>query len=129
MARMISLPPDAWAREWLPTLLTQTASPGVVDELSAILAEFHPAGQRALLRSGWTEHDVRDFLPQIAVPTLLLYGDRDVRSPAAVAEAMHAQIPGSRLVFMSGVGHMGHLEPDRFNAEVRSFLRTAGGSS
>jgi pimeloyl-ACP methyl ester carboxylesterase len=129
MARMIELAPDAWAREWLPTLLTPAASPDVVDELSAILSEFHPAGQRALLRSGWTEHDARDVLPHIKVPTLLLYGDRDVRSPAAVAEAMHAQIPGSRLVFMPEVGHMGHLErPELFNAAVRGFLRTVGGS-
>jgi pimeloyl-ACP methyl ester carboxylesterase len=129
MARLIELPPDAWAREWLPTLLTPAASPEVVDELSGILREFHPAGQRALLRSGWTEHDARDVLPHLAVPTLLLYGDRDVRSPVAVAEAMHAQIPGSRLVFMPGVGHMGHLEqPARFNAEVRGFLRTVGGT-
>jgi len=130
MARMIELPPDAWAREWLPTLLTPTAPPDVVDELSAILSEFHPSAQRAMLRSGWTEHDVRDVLPRIRVPTLLLYGDRDVRSPAAVAEAMHAQIPGSRLVFIRGAGHMGHLEaPDAFNAEVRGFLRTVEGST
>ncbi|HEX6139161.1 MAG TPA: alpha/beta fold hydrolase [Candidatus Limnocylindria bacterium] len=62
---------------------------------------------------------------RIAVPTLLLYGERDVRATATVAEAMHAQIPGSQLVFMPGAGHMGHLEsPDLFNAEVRSFLRT-----
>jgi hypothetical protein len=34
----------------------------------------------------------RDVLRQITVPTLLLDGDRDVRSPAAVAGSMHAQI-------------------------------------
>jgi pimeloyl-ACP methyl ester carboxylesterase len=130
MARMIDLPADAWAREWLPTLLTPAARADVVEELSGILAEFHPSGQRALLQSGWTEHDVRDVLPQIKVPTLLLYGEHDIRSPAAVAEAMHAQIPGSRLAFIPGVGHMGHLEmPDRFNAEVRGFLGTALGSN
>lgn len=130
MTRMIDLPPGAWAREWLPTLLSPAASSDVVDELSGLLSEFHPAGQRALLGSGWAEHDARDVLPRITVPTLLLYGERDVRAPAPVAEAMQAQIPGSRLVFMPGVGHMGHLEsPDRFNAEVRGFLRTVGGST
>jgi len=129
MARMVDLPPDAWALEWIPTLLTPGAPPDVVDELSGILREFHPTGQRALLRSGWTEHDVRDVLPRIKVPTLLLYGERDVRSPAAVAEAMHAQIRGSRLEFIPEAGHMGHLEmPERFNAEVRGFLRTVGTS-
>jgi pimeloyl-ACP methyl ester carboxylesterase len=46
MARMIELPPEAWAREWLPTLLTDSAPAEVVDALVAILSDFHPAGQR-----------------------------------------------------------------------------------
>jgi pimeloyl-ACP methyl ester carboxylesterase len=128
MSRMIELPADAWAREWLPTLLTPGVPPEVVDELTKILIEFHPAGQRSLLSAGWAEHDVRDVLPRMSVPTLLLYGEQDVRSPAAVAEAMHTQIAGSRLVFMPGVGHMGNLEsPELFNAEVRDFLRSLDG--
>ena len=130
MTRMIDLPPDAWARDWLPTLLTPAASADVVDELSGILAEFHPAGQRTMLQSRWAEHDVREVLPRIAVPTLLLYGEHDVRAPAAVAEAMHTQIPGSEIVYIPEVGHMGHIErPDAFNAEVRRFLRTVEGST
>lgn len=115
MLQMIESPPDQWAREWIPTLLTSAASAELVDEVTTILADFHPAGQRALLRSGFAEHDLRNLLPQIAVPTLLLYGESDVRSPKNVAEDMHAAIPGSQLVFMPGVGHLGDVEaPDRF---------------
>jgi len=59
------------------------------------------------------------------VPTLLLYGDKDVRSPLEVAREMQAEIPGSRLVVMEGVGHEADMEaPDRFNAEVRRFFRS-----
>jgi pimeloyl-ACP methyl ester carboxylesterase len=48
-----------------------------------------------------------------------------VRSPLTVAEEMHARIPGSRLVVMPGVGHMADMEaPDRFNLEVRTFLKS-----
>jgi pimeloyl-ACP methyl ester carboxylesterase len=69
------------------------------------------------------EADLRDVLPLIDVPTLLLYGDQDVRAPRAVAEALLASIPGSRLVVMPGVGHASSVEaPDRFCAEVRTFL-------
>jgi len=125
MLKRIEMSPDQWAREWMPTLLTEAASPGVLDELTSILAGFHPEGQRALLRAGWAEHDARDILPQIKVPTLLLYGDKDVRSPLEVAREMHAKIPGSTLVVMEGVGHEADMEaPDRFNAEVRRFLRS-----
>ena len=125
MLRMIGLARSEWVREWIPTLLTEAASTEVVDELTAILSDFHPEGQRALLRSGFAEHDLREVLPRVSVPTLLLYGDQDVRSPRSVAEEMHRRIPDSRLVFMPGVGHMADLEaPVRFNSEVRRFLRS-----
>jgi pimeloyl-ACP methyl ester carboxylesterase len=94
---------------------------------------IHPAGLRAMARS-LAEADLRDVLPDITVPTLLLYGDADQRSSLAVAEELHRGIPASRLVVMAGVGHMSSIEaPVRFNSEVRSFLRSAdrrvGGSA
>jgi pimeloyl-ACP methyl ester carboxylesterase len=125
MLRTIELPPDGFAREFLPTLLTESAPAPLTEEVRAILSDFHPDGQRALLRAGFAEHDVRDVLPGISVPTLLLYGDKDVRSPMKVADKMRASIPGSRLVVIPGVGHMPDMEaPERFNAEVRSFLKS-----
>jgi pimeloyl-ACP methyl ester carboxylesterase len=122
--RLTDLPPERWAREWIPTLLTESAPAELVDEVVTILSEFHPAGQRALLQA-FADQDLRDVLPRIDVPTLLLYGDQDVRSPLHVAEALHAQIPGSRLVIIPGVGHLSDMEaPERFNGEVHSFLRS-----
>jgi pimeloyl-ACP methyl ester carboxylesterase len=125
MLRRIELPPDEFAREFLPSLLADSATPELIEEVRAILSDFHPAGQRALLRAGFAEHDARDVLALIDVPTLLLYGDNDVRSPLSVAEEMHARIAGSRLVVIPGVGHMADMEaPDRFNVEVRTFLKS-----
>ena len=121
---MIELPPDAWAEQWLPTLLTAGAPPEARAELKAILAEFHPEGQRRLLvNSGFAEHDVRDVLREIAAPTLLLYGEMDVRSPREVADQLKASIPGAELAFIPGAGHMASIEaPAAFNSEVRRFL-------
>lgn len=69
------------------------------------------------------EADLRDVLPRIDVPTLLLYGELDQRSPLEIAYAMHAAIPGSELTVLPGVGHMSNLEaPAVFNAAVRDFL-------
>jgi pimeloyl-ACP methyl ester carboxylesterase len=57
------------------------------------------------------------------VPTLLVYGELDARSPLPVARELHARIPGSQLVVLPGVGHLACAErPDLFNAAVRSFL-------
>lgn len=72
------------------------------------------------------EADLRDVLPRIDVPTLLLYGQVDRRSPLSVAEGLRAGIPASTLVVLPGVGYLANLEaPERFNTEVRSFLRRA----
>ncbi len=87
------------------------------------MKDFHPAGMRVMLQA-FAEADLRDVLPQIKVPTLLIYGDADQRSPLNIAKELHAEIPTSSLVVMKGVGHVVHKEsPEHFNAEVRSFLK------
>ncbi|WP_370575570.1 alpha/beta fold hydrolase, partial [Methanomethylovorans sp.] len=83
----------------------------------------HPAGMRAMLFA-FAEADLRNMLSTIEVPTLLLYGEADQRSPLNVAENLHARIPISKLVIIPDVGHeISHEAPEIFNAEVRSFLR------
>ena len=115
-------PPEEVARDFLPGLLTESAPEAMVEEVLAVMADFHPAGLRSMAHA-FAEADLRDMLPSIAVPTLLLYGDADVRSPLFVAAALHEQIPGSKLVVMDGVPHLSNVEaPERFNAEVRAFL-------
>ena len=73
-----------------------------IDEFAASLLEFHPAGFSAMALA--CTADLRDVLPQVQVPVLLLYGDEDVRSPLSVGEALHAAIPSSELVVMPGGG-------------------------
>jgi pimeloyl-ACP methyl ester carboxylesterase len=56
-----------------------------------------------------------------------MYGDAEVRSPLDSAEDLHANIPGSRLAVEPGGAHLCDMEAsERFNAEVRAFLRAAG---
>jgi len=122
--RESEMPREHLVSTWVPTFFSESVPPEVVEEVTAIVSEFHPAGIRIGLRA-FAEADLRDVLPRIKVPTLLLYGDKDVRSPLHIAEALHARIPGSRLVVMAGVGHVSDMEaPERFNAEVRGFLRS-----
>ena len=120
--RDAELPQEQVARAFLQGLVTGTAPQQLRDDLVAMMSEFHPAGLRAMAHA-FAEADLRDVLPDIDVPTLLLYGDADQRSPLAVAEDLYASIPGSTLVVIPGVGHQSNIEAaERFNAEVRSFL-------
>jgi len=123
--RLAGLPPQQLVDELLPTLFTDAAPRERVAEFAATMTEFHPAGLRANARA-FAAADLRDVLPRIAVPTLLLYGDRDRRASPDVGRELHARIPGSRLVIMDGVGHVSNVEgAERFDAEVRAFLRAA----
>lgn len=120
--READLPPEQFVPGWIPGLLTTSAPPGAADELIAMMSDFHPAGYRTMVL-GSAEVDLRDVLPQIRVPTLLLWGDADKRSPVSIAEQFHAAIPSARFVLLPGVGHQANMDaPDPFNAEVRDFL-------
>jgi pimeloyl-ACP methyl ester carboxylesterase len=96
-----------------------------VDAFRAAVEAVHPAGFRAMASA--SAEDLRDVAPTIDVPTLLIYGDNDERAPMHVARQLHATIAASRLVMLSGAGHVCNVElPERFNDEVRQFLAEVG---
>jgi pimeloyl-ACP methyl ester carboxylesterase len=67
--------------------------------------------------------DVREGLPTIAVPTMVIVGDRDRLTPMPAAEAMAKSIPGSQLEVLVNAGHTPMLEQhDRFNELLLRFL-------
>jgi pimeloyl-ACP methyl ester carboxylesterase len=125
--QMSDLPAERFVRDVVPTMFSDGAVPEVVERFAGSMAEFHPVGLRAMSRS-FAEADVRDVLPRIEVPVLLVYGDKDVRAPLPVADALHAAIPHSKLVVLDGAGHIANVEAaERFNAELRAFLRSVQG--
>ena len=122
--RNSELPPAEWALDLISTLLPEGSDPTLADEIGRMLDDFHPAATRTSLQA-FADADLRDTLPEVNVPTLLLYGERDARSPRAVWEPIHAGITHSKLVVIPGVGHMVDMQaPDRCNTEIRTFLRT-----
>jgi pimeloyl-ACP methyl ester carboxylesterase len=63
-----------------------------------------------------------DWLPRIAVPTLVLVGAED-RHFLAAADYMAAKIPGAQKVVIPGAGHAANLDqPELFNRAVADFL-------
>jgi pimeloyl-ACP methyl ester carboxylesterase len=91
-------------------------------ELAAAMSEMHPSGTRTMAHA-LAEADLRDVLPHVEVPTLLIYGDADERSSLHVAKELHDAIPGSTLTVMPGLGHECYLESAAaFEREVRTFL-------
>ena len=121
------LPPEEFAATLLPSMFSAAAPADRVEEFAAgVVRAFRPAGFRTMAAAS-AEADLRDVLPQVGVPTVVLHAAHDVRSPRYVAEALHAGIPNSRLVELSGAGHVSCVEAaEQFTAEVRTFLRRFG---
>ncbi len=116
--------PDRFLPQSIPGLFSDLTPPDRAEELATIMAEARPVGTRVMAHA-LAEADLRDVLPKIQVPTLLLCGEADRRSPLRVAHALHAAIPTSRMIVLPGLGHESYLEsPQQFNAEVRAFLQT-----
>ena len=69
------------------------------------------------------EYDIRERLPEIACPTLIVWGDGDRLIPVRDADVFAELIPGSRKVIFEDTGHMAMLErPAAFNALLADFL-------
>ena len=118
-------PPVEWMDGYLPTFFTTDAPAEAVDLVRTMMHDVRPSGLLSML-TAFAEADLRAVLPRITVPTLLLYGELDVRSPLPVAQALHSRLPASELVLLPGVGHAVNLAaPEAFDAEVRRFLGLA----
>jgi pimeloyl-ACP methyl ester carboxylesterase len=113
--------PDDFVAALLPTMFSEGTEPATVAAFDAALRAFHPVGFRAMSRA--SAEDLRDALPGLLQPTLLVYGDLDVRAPLPVARHLESEISQARLVVLPGAGHVCSLEaPEAFNAAVRDFL-------
>ena len=84
---------------------------------------IRPASVRAAGHTG-AETDLRPVLPTVDVPTLVLHGEADARSPVANAEMLHAGIPASQLVVLPELGHACVVEdPTACATAIRRFVR------
>ncbi len=81
--------------------------------LATIRAVVGPDGQRL---------SAKEILPQISVPTLVVWGGRDRMIPKSHAVEAVELIPDARLEVFERGGHFPHLdEPERFAALIREF--------
>ena len=104
-----------------PRLFAADPPEDVTELLGAVAADIRRESLRVAL-AAMAEADLRDVLPTIAVPTLLVWGELDARSPLSIAHSFARAIPHAKLVVIPGAGHMSNLErPDEFNAAVRDF--------
>jgi pimeloyl-ACP methyl ester carboxylesterase len=98
--------PDRIEPELVYEVASGAGKPGFLDALNAI-----------------TKYDFADRLPDVSVPTLIVWGRNDMIVPVSGAYEYERLIPNTRLEIFEDTGHVPMLErPARFNQLVEEFL-------
>ena len=67
--------------------------------------------------------DLREILPNISCPTLLIWGDKDTATPIEDAKTIESLIPDAGLCVLEGTGHYSFIEkPYQAHAILQSFI-------
>lgn len=68
--------------------------------------------------------DLRDILPNISCPSLLIWGENDTATPLSDAKIIESLIPDAGLCVIKGTGHYSFCEkPYEAHAILRSFIK------
>lgn len=94
------------------------ARPDLLERVQRIISRQTPETVEADLAAMRDRPDSTGILPEIAIPTLVVVGERDVLTPPADSEAMAAAIAGARLVTIPGAGHLTPMERPKAVAEA-----------
>lgn len=122
--RLSEAAPEEFVRALTPSMFSDSVPEDARGAFAGAVRRFSASGFRTMSLAS-AEADLRDVLPNVRVPTLLVYGDRDVRAPLAIAEALRAGIAGSELVVLPGVGHVSSVEaPNEVSRVLHGFLRS-----
>ena len=106
LLRLVAAHPERLPAALAAEQMRGAGTPGFFDALASILG-----------------YDMRERLPEIACPTLVVWGDRDRLISVRDADTFEQLIPNARKVVFPDTGHVAMLErPAQFNALLEDFL-------
>jgi pimeloyl-ACP methyl ester carboxylesterase len=92
------------------------------DMLYELTGGQRPSGSLDAL-DALSEHQIRDQLGSIAVPTLVIHGRNDILIPCSDGQQLAAMIGAAELEIFEDTGHLPMIErPTRFNDAVLDFI-------
>jgi len=121
--RILRRGPDKGVREWFAPKAKKRNIDFALHEARKTSRHFGVGV--VLANSSW---DIRDKLPTIRAPTLIIVGKEDKRTtPVTESREMHSLIKDSEMKIVSGAGHLVMLDrPDVFNNLMLSYLEKKG---
>jgi 3-oxoadipate enol-lactonase len=98
--------------------------PEAAAKLTAMIAST-PAHGYAGTAAAIRDMDLRDLLPRISVPVLVIAGSQDQSTSVAMGEQIVSGVPGARLAILEAA-HLSNIEQaDEFNRLVLKFFEAA----
>ena len=125
MNRLENMTPEAYtefARKYAEETLLPETPPEIGDWLVSLILATPPKNYLAALRAN-PKADLNPVLATVRVPTLVLVGEHDWRTPVSCSEHIAGNIAGARLEVIPDAGHLSNLDnPVGFNTAVAAFL-------
>jgi sigma-B regulation protein RsbQ len=111
-----------WSSNMAPVIMGAPDQPELAVELTNSFCRTDPEIARHFARVTFLS-DLRQELPKLNQPTLILQSSDDVIAPVSVGEYMKRQIPQSTLKIIKNVGHCPHLSSPSTSVDaIESFL-------
>ena len=118
---------SAFAEEFVKAVFwpkTFEKNPGAIKFIKELICANSTLGICGTLLALASCTDTTQSLSSINVPTCIIVGEHDLRTPPSCAQRMHKAIAGSELHILSNAGHMSNLEnPKDFNENLIAFLK------
>lgn len=112
--------------ETVHTIIENSFAPGTSARLKELAGQRMAESRPSVLYGdllACNAFDASAEASQVAVPTLILFGDDDRMVPVASGRALRRAIPGARLEMLPDAGHMLMLEqPERVAAFLNEFV-------
>lgn len=121
------------AKKLLPLLLGKKKGGEMVDRMRGKAGSADYRNSSPMMRavmSRCVNEDLKEFMPSIKAPTLLVWGENDTATPLSDARTMERLIPDAGLVSFPGCGHYSFLDnPAGFRAVINEFFKTEFGQA
>lgn len=112
---------DEWWALCMP-LYFRTKDEAVIEEIEGRMIGAYEVANY-MMANEIPKYDVRERLPELSIPTLILAGRYDWVTPLAQSQLIDQLLPNSTLVIFDNSGHMPHIEENaKFLAAVRDFV-------
>ena len=115
-----------FGKKVLNTGIAKKIAPNALENLKKKMGSVDYRNATPVMRNTLVKlvnEDLKDRLPKVNVPTLLLWGENDTETPFDDAKIMEKEIPNAGLVPFKGCSHYVFLErPVQINNIIKNFM-------